>query len=104
MKDRLTEIPRVDMSIMMDRLLDKARQEQSWGVPGILEACLALSEADPVQGGRLLAFLKDRPHAQIQPDIVPKLSGMPWSRDLFDSWSSSNVSGPVKKAIKQQGK
>ena len=52
LKARLTHVPRAETTVMMDRLLDRARQEQEWGVPPILEACLAMSEADPPQGAR----------------------------------------------------
>lgn len=53
LKDRLTRVSRAEIAVIMDRLLDRARQEQEWGVPPILEACLVVSEADPPQGARL---------------------------------------------------
>jgi predicted KAP-like P-loop ATPase len=36
-KDRLSKLPRAEITVVMDRLLDRARQEQEWGVPPILE-------------------------------------------------------------------
>lgn len=95
---------RSETSIIMDRLLDRARREQSWGVPDILEACLVISEADPLQGQRLATFLADRPVAQIEPNIVPKIGDQGWAQTVFNSWSSSEVAGPVKKAIEGQKK
>lgn len=102
LEDRLTRVPRAEITIVMDRLLDRARQEQQWGVPPILEACLVVSEADPPQGLRLAAFLRERPPVQIQPNIVPKIGDQPWATGVLDAWDGSAVSRPVKTAIKRQ--
>jgi predicted KAP-like P-loop ATPase len=102
LKARLAQVPRAETTVMMDRLLDRARQEQEWGVPAILEACLAISEADPPQGARLGAFLRERPAAQIQPNIIPKIADQPWADGVLDAWDKSNVSRPVKTAIKRR--
>ena len=101
LKERLGRLPKVDMNIVMERLLDAARKEKSWGVPPILDACLAVSEADPSQGARLAAFLQGRPASQIKPGIVPKIGDMPWAPGVFSSWESAEVSATVKKAIKE---
>jgi predicted KAP-like P-loop ATPase len=101
---RLASVSRAETTVMMDRLLDRARQEQNWGVPPILEACLALAEADPVQGARLAAFLRERPAAQIQPTIVPKIADQPWATGVFEAWESGDIGGPVKAAIKKRSK
>jgi predicted KAP-like P-loop ATPase len=88
----------------MDRLLDRARQEQEWGVPPILEACLVTTQADPPQGSRLAAFLAERPAAQIKPNIVPKIADQPWAAGVFEKWeNAAGISKPVKTAIKRQG-
>jgi predicted KAP-like P-loop ATPase len=102
LKDRLARVARAETTVMMDRLLDRARQEQAWGVPPILEACLAISEADPAQGARLAAFLRERPAAQIEPNIVPKIGDQPWAAGLFEAWDRGGVSKPVKTAIKKR--
>jgi predicted KAP-like P-loop ATPase len=102
LKARVVAIARTETSIIMDRILERARQEQEWGIPGILEALLVVSEADPAQGSRVAAFLSERPHSQIKPSIVPKISDQPWSKAVFDKWDGSNVSATVKKAIKAQ--
>ena len=102
LKDRLTKVPRAEMTVIIDRLLDRARQEQEWGVPPILEACLVAAEADPPQGPRLAAFLAERPAAQIQPNIVPKIGDQPWAKSVLETWDkSSGLSRPVKVAIKR---
>jgi predicted KAP-like P-loop ATPase len=60
-KDRLATISRQEISVIMDRLLGRARQEQEWGAPPILNACMVIAEIDPPQGQRLAVFLKERP-------------------------------------------
>lgn len=102
LKDRLVKVARSETTVMMDRLLDRARQEQAWGVPPILQACLAVSEADPAQGPRLAAFLRDRPPAQIEPNIVPKIADQPWAVGVFRAWEAGDVARPVKNAIKKR--
>ena len=102
LKDRLVQVPPTETTVIMDRLLERARQEQEWGVPPILEACLAIAEADPSQGKRLAAFLSERPPTQIQPNIVPKIGDQPWAGGVFDTWKRKQVAEPVKKAINNQ--
>lgn len=103
LKDRLAKVPRPEMAVIMDRLLDRARQEQEWGVPPILEACLVTAEADPPQGARVAGFLSERPPAQILANIVPKIADQPWAKGVLDTWEkAAGVSKPVKAAIKQQ--
>lgn len=101
LKDRIQRVPRSEATIMMDRLLDRARKEQEWGVPPVLEACLALAEADPAQGQRLAAFLGERPAAQVQANIIPKIADQPWAKGVFDIWDRGSVSRQVKAAIKR---
>jgi predicted KAP-like P-loop ATPase len=105
LKDRLSKVPKAETTVIMDRLLDRARQEQEWGVPPILEACLVAAEADPPQGSRLAAFLAERPPSQIKANIVPKIADQPWAKSVMDTWDKSgDVSNPVKAAIKQRRK
>lgn len=102
-KDRLVSVLRPEISVIMDRLLDRARQEQEWGVPHILEACLVVASVDQPQGPRLAGFLKDRPGAQIKPNIVPKIADQGWAKSVFSEWEDDDdVSKPVKNAIKQR--
>jgi predicted KAP-like P-loop ATPase len=101
LKSRLEAIPRNEISVIMDRLLQRAGKEQEWGVPDILEALIVVAETDPVQGSRVAAFLSERPTSQIKPSIVPKISDRAWSGAILEKWeSSAGVSTSVKKAIK----
>ena len=97
--DRLTALPRPETTVIMDRVLEQARREQEWGVPAILNACIAVAKADSSLGARVAGFLSERPPGQIKPGIVPKISDQPWSADVFARWKDADVSGPVKKAI-----
>lgn len=105
LKARLIQLPRPETTIIMDRILERARQEQEWGTPPILEACLVIATVDPVQGNRLATFLRERPAAQIKPGIIPKIGDQPWSEEVFTAWQKEGVSQTVKKAITtRQGK
>ena len=86
----------------MDRVLGRARQQQEWGTPPILDAALAVAAADPAQGRRLAGFLRERPPAQITASIVPKISGQPWTSTVYDAWLENDVPSPARKAIEQQ--
>ncbi len=99
--DRLKLLPRAELGVIMDRLLDAARQEQEWGAPPILDACLVVSEAEPTQGVRLAAFLVERPPTQIKANIVPKTAGNPWTRlSGPHGRRTPRIIRPVKDAIK----
>lgn len=102
LKTRLTDLARAETTVLMDRVLEKARQEQEWGVPAILESAMALAESDAALGARLAAFLRDRPAAQIRPNIVPRIADQPWAKDVFSAWDAGNTSRPVKAAIKSR--
>jgi len=102
---RLGSVPRAEIGIIMDRLLDIARQEQEWGVPPILEACIVVAHADSSQGPRLAAFLSERPATQIMPNVVPKIGDEAWAGPVLAKWEgSSGLSKRVKKAIEMRRK
>jgi len=103
LRQELSEVPAPERSIMMQKLLDRARQDQVWGTPPILDACLAVAEVDAAQASGIAAFLSQRPAAQIKPSIVPKISDRPWAPQVFEAWKTAGVSSQVEKAIAQQG-
>ena len=104
LKPRLQQIPKREISLIMDRLLARARQEQSWGTPGILYACLTVVEADADQGIRLAEFLQGVPPKQLSPSLIPVLSDKTWPRSLLERWySDRETPGRVKRAIHAQG-
>lgn len=97
--EALGRLSRPETTVIMDRLLDRARREQEWGAPPILDACLALAQGDANLGQRLAAFLRDRPVAQLAPSIVPKIGDQPWAKSVFDKWEGE-AAKPLKNAIK----
>jgi predicted KAP-like P-loop ATPase len=103
-KTQLGTLPRIELSSILDRVLDRAQREQSWGVPGILDACIVLADIESGFGSRVAGFLMERPAGQIEPSIVPKIQGHAWARAVLDHWKSlTGVSGPVTAAIARVG-
>jgi predicted KAP-like P-loop ATPase len=101
--DRLGMLNGPEQARIFDRLLDIARPIDEWGVPEILEALLVMVKVAPSLSGSLAGFLGGRPAAQIQPDLIPRLSGQAWARDLMEAWSTSpDIEAPVKVAIAQR--
>lgn len=104
-KEQLQRIQKPELSVIMDRLLAKANQEQEWGTPPILDALILIAQTDSAQAQRLGGFLKDRPAAQVKASIVPKLDGETWATGLFNYWQEDeDISSPVKKSIKSRKK
>jgi predicted KAP-like P-loop ATPase len=99
LRERLVRLSRPETTIIMDRLLDRARQEQEWGTPPILDACLTMVAADPAQGRRLAGFLRERPPDQIKPALIPKIGNQTWAAEVFEAWRTGNVSPTVKRAM-----
>lgn len=103
LKETLRALQRTETGIIMDSLLARARQQQSWGVPPILQACITVVEVDPSQGTTLAGFLIDRPPAQVEPSIVPKIGGLSWAEPVLQHWSRlADIAVPVKRAIQNR--
>ena len=102
--DQMILLPRPEVTIIMDRVLERARQQQEWGTQPILDAMLAVAAADPLQGVRVATFLRERPPAQITASIVPKIGDQPWASEVFTAWHESDVDATVKRAITQSTK
>jgi predicted KAP-like P-loop ATPase len=101
LKAKLTQLARAEIAVIMSRLLDVALQEQEWGTPDILDACLAICDSEPSEGNRLMGFLMERPGTQIRASIVPKIMGYAWTETVWQKWKNDpKVSKPVKEAIK----
>jgi len=100
-QERLNNLLPSDTTIIMDKLLEMARQEQVWGTPDLLDACITMGQSHPAQGKRLALFLIDRPAKQIRTNIVPKIQDESWAEEVFKQWASSAVNPAVKKAIER---
>ncbi|MCR9215620.1 MAG: P-loop NTPase fold protein [bacterium] len=95
----LAGLQHAERSVIFDRVLERARLIQEWGIPDELEACLVLSRSDASLGDRLAAFLGERPAVQLTPAIVQKISMEPWSKTVFKQWQSADPSEEVSRAI-----
>jgi len=100
LKGRIGDVDPRSLGVILDKLLDLAREEQEWGVPGILTACMTVAREDISLGRKLATFLMDRPASQIKASIVPKISGEQWSAEVFSKWQGDGeVTKQVKSAI-----
>jgi predicted KAP-like P-loop ATPase len=98
--DRLGKLSGAEQTRIFDGLLDVARPIDAWGVPEILEALLVMVQVAPSLSGSLAGFLGGRPASQIQPDLIPRISGQPWASELMTTWAiSPGIEAPVKAAI-----
>ncbi|TWE12601.1 putative KAP-like P-loop ATPase [Rudaeicoccus suwonensis] len=101
--DRIRTLTSAEQAGIFDCLLDIARPIDEWGVPEILEALLVIVQVAPSLSGSLAGFLGDRPAAQIQPDLIPRLSGLVWASRLMETWlTNPDIEQPVKVAIEQR--
>jgi predicted KAP-like P-loop ATPase len=87
-RDKLAALPRPELGIIMDRIIDQARREREWGTPPILTAALTVGAIDQNQGSRLAAFLSGLPATTIKASIVPKIADQTWSKRGFCSMAS----------------
>jgi predicted KAP-like P-loop ATPase len=99
LEEPLMKLPRPELSVIFDRVMDHARGVQEWGVPPILDACLTIARVDTSFADRLVAFLSERPASQITAAIVAKLSAESWSKKLFAAWGKLELKPSVKGAI-----
>ena len=98
-KDDLEGIQSSELSHIMKKLLERARDENEWGAPPILDACLTVSKINSSVAKRFAAFLSERPPKQIKPSIVPKIQDEDWAKEVFQNWKTNGVAQPVIKAI-----
>lgn len=97
---RISGLTKRDLGIVMDRLLDRARREQTWGTPPILHACLLVVRLHQEQSERLEAFLRLVPGPQLTASIVPLLGDKDWASNLLDDWhGADDTPAQVRRAI-----
>lgn len=103
--DMKKNVSLAEMNIIMDKVLQKARLEEEWGTPKILESCIFLSRADLSLAERFKAFLDGLPPASIKAGLIPKIADESWASSLLIKWKSERgYSSPVKKAISIKNK
>ena len=98
--DQLRSLPRREITLITERLMVRARQEQEWGTPPILWGLLTIIDAESEHETTLVRFLESIPTARLRADIVPALSDRKWARRALDKWSlDDETPQPVKRAI-----
>lgn len=97
--DKLKAIPKSELNIIMDRVLDKAKQEKEWGTPKILDSLMTISKIDATQAQRLTTFLSNIKPTQIKPAIIPKMANEIWAKSVMEHWLEKNISKQVKTTI-----
>jgi len=102
LRQELAALSPRDVGMVMDTLLREAQREERWGAPRILDDCLAVSRLHDSQAGKLARFLKNRPMTQLEPSLIPKISGEPWAAELFTDWKTSGAPRHVVNAIEAQ--
>jgi len=102
---QLKSVGKRDLTIMMERLLVRAKQVHEWGTPPILHACLAVVAAEDSLADNLTRFLALVPPSQIRTPIIPLLKDKQWTQSLLVGWSNhAETPSTVKKAITAEQK
>lgn len=96
-------VPRHERPRIMEKLLDRAKQEHEWGVPSIFHALVTVAEVDPEQAERLGNFFYELPEQQVKAGLIPRIAKAPWAKRALDKWEKSkSVEERVKRTIKSE--
>lgn len=103
--NKLKAVSKRELSVIMEKLIARAKQMTEWGSPGILHALLAMTEADGTFADNVSRFLSQVPPKQLKPAIVPLLKEKPWALQLLNTWKEhAETTSQVKKAIEAEMK
>ena len=98
--DRLRSLSGREVTLIFERLMVRARQEQEWGTPRVLWGLLTLIEADPEQASAFVRFLESIPTQRLRAEIVPVFDGLDWAHTALEKWeANSETPHPVRGAI-----
>lgn len=101
----VSALSKQEIAKLTDKVLARARQETSWGVPGILNAMQSLAGASPAAAASIVAFFSEVPPPQVKPSIVPRLSTTSWGKQILAAFAGrSGISTPTQKAIAASSK
>ena len=103
--DQLRSLPGREITLIMERLMARARQEQEWGPLPVLWALLTVIAADKEQAESFARFLKRIPRELLQPDVVPVFDGREWASAALEAWGlDDETPRPVRAALKAMKK
>ena len=100
LKIRLARLPAEERAFVMDKLLEKAASEQTWGTPPILWGLALGADADPSEAKRLVVFMTGLQSSALLPSIVPRISGTEWGKEILAEWKSrDDLEEPLRKHL-----
>ena len=94
-----------EITLIAERLMVRARQEQDWGTPPVLWGLLTVIETDQEQASTFARFLESLPAPRLKADIVPALYGYSWAQRALAKWKANGETPlPVKRALEAMGR
>ena len=84
--DQLRTLSGREITLITERLMVRARQQQEWGTPPVLWALLTAIDADQQQAPAFVRFLEAISRGLLQPDIVPVLAEREWAGGVIEKW------------------
>ena len=103
--DQLRSLPGREITLIVERLMARARQEQEWGTPPVLWALLTVITAHTEQAQPFARFLERIPREFLQPDIVPVFDGREWASTALKAWGlDDETPRPVRTALRAMEK
>jgi predicted KAP-like P-loop ATPase len=103
LKSRFSRLQDEERKFVMEKLLQKARSETSWGTgEGFLALSLA-ADADADLAKQLVDFLGNLPAGALKPPLIPRVRSRPWSRDLIELWNQrTDISQEFRRMLNQK--
>ena len=98
--EKLGALSRREVTLITERLMVRARQEQDWGTPAVLWGLLTVIDADPEQAPGFVRFLESISRKRLRPEIVPVLDRLEWAQATLSKWNDADDTPPiVRRAI-----
>ena len=98
--DRLRSLSGREVTLIAERLMVRARQEQEWGTPPVLWGLLTIIEAAPEHAPEFARFLESIPTERLRAEIVPVFYDREWAQSALKRWdANSDTPQPVKGAL-----
>ena len=89
-----------EVTLITERLMVRARQEQDWGTPPVLWGLLTVIGTDQEQASTFARFLESLPASRLKTDIVPALYGYSWAQGALAKWKGNGETPQtVKRAL-----
>jgi predicted KAP-like P-loop ATPase len=100
LKGRFIKLVPDERKYVMDKLLERAAVESSWGTPDILWGLSLAADADADAAKRLVEFLVHRQTSALNPPIVVRIRGTEWGKEVTEEWAQrANLPSPLKKVL-----